>query len=168
MDTIEAITTRRSVRKFQPQPVPPEEVEILLRAAMQAPSASNRQPWHFVVFDQRAHLDEIAAGHSAGQMLLSAPLAILICADEKLAKPGRWLLDCSAAMQNLLLAAHARGLGAVWVGVQPEEGRVELLRRVAGLPENIQPVGLAAIGYAAETPAQEERYRPERVHRNGW
>lgn len=169
MDLLKVIHTRRSVRRFLPDPVPTQEIEILLRAAMQAPSAGNEQPWHFVVIDERTTLNTIPTFHTYAQMLKEAPLAIVICADLNLqAFPGRWMLDCSAAMQNLLLAAHACGLGAVWVGLYPAEERMQPLSALIGLPEHVQPVALAAIGYAKDTPAPADRFKPDRIHTNRW
>ncbi len=112
METIEAIMTRRSVRKYTSQEVSEEQVEQLLRAGMQAPSANNGQPWHFVVIRDRAILDEIPKFHPYAQMLKSAPLAILVCADlAHTNSPDYWMVDCSAATENILLAAHVLGIG---------------------------------------------------------
>jgi len=169
MEAIEAILTRRSVRRFSDQPVSEEEITLLLRAAMQAPSAGNAQPWHFVVVTDRGALDAIPAFHPFAKMTAEAPLAILVCADENLEKySSRWPLDCAAAVENMLLAAHASGLGAVWVGVYPENQRMIAFRALLGLPENILPVALVVAGYAVERPSAINRYRQERVHLNGW
>lgn len=169
METMEAILTRRSVRRFTPAPVTAGQVETLLRAAMSAPSSSNAQPWHFVVISSRAMLDDLAEIHPSGPVLRAAPLAILVCADERAEKnPGRWMLDCSAAMQNLLLAAHALDLGAVWLAVWPNPERVAGVCRLLDLPENIRPLALAAAGHPAETPPAADRYDPARVHNERW
>ena len=168
MDAIENILTRRSVRHFGPDPVPEEELQVLLKAAMQAPSAGNTQPWHFVVVTERALLDKVPEFHSSAEFIIEAPLAILICADENLARPGRWLLDCSAAAENMLLAAHARGLGACWIGLHPEPLRIEGAARLFNLPVNVHPLCLIAVGYPVERPPNLDRFRPERVHLNHW
>ena len=168
MDTIDAILTRRSIRHFSSKAVPEEEIQVLLKAAMYAPSGGNAQPWHFVVIDERAVLDEVPKFHDSSSFILEVPLAILICADEELAKPGRWLLDCSAAAENMLLAAHARGLGACWIGIQPVAERIEGITRLMELPPKVYPVCLIAIGYPTETRHQPERFRPERIHHNRW
>ncbi|NPV87462.1 MAG: nitroreductase family protein [Anaerolineae bacterium] len=169
MDTIEAIMTRRSVRKFLERQIPPEMVEKLLRAAMQAPSAVNQQLWHFIVITDRQQLERVTEYHSSSQMLHKAPLGILICGDQTLEKrPNTWFQDCSAATQNVLLAAHAMGLGAVWLGIMHDAGRVEGTRRVFNLPPHILPLSLVAVGYAEETPPPEDRYLPERVRYNSW
>jgi nitroreductase len=92
----------------------------------------------------------------------------LICADEKLARPGRWLLDCSAAAENILLAAHARGLGACWIGIQPDPARIEGARRLFNLPAQVHPLCLVAVGYPVDTLPNVDRFLPERVHYNPW
>jgi nitroreductase len=168
MDTIDAIMTRRSIRHFSPQPVPEEEIQVLLKAAMYAPSAGNAQSWHFILINERAVLDQVPNFHTSASFIKEAPLAILICADEDLAKPGRWIQDCSAAAENLLLAAHAGGLGACWIGIQPVPERIEGITRLVNLPPRVHPVCLIAVGYPAETRSHPERFRPERIHHNRW
>ena len=169
MEAIEAILTRRSVRRFSPQPVSEDEITLLLRAAMQAPSAGNAQPWHFVVVTERSALDAIPTFHPFAKMTAESPLAILVCADEGLEKySSRWPLDCAAAVENMLLAAHASGLGAVWVGVYPEAPRMNAFRSLLSLPENILPVALVVAGHAQETPPAINRFRQDRVHYGTW
>jgi len=129
MDTLQAIKTRRSIRKFLNKPVSSETVRDILEAAMFAPSAGNEQPWQFVVLDDRKILDEIPRISATASMCRQAPLAILVCSDASLEKyPGFWVQDCSAAVENMLLAAHALGLGAVWAGVYPFKDRISALK----------------------------------------
>ena len=169
MDTMDVIWTRRSIRKYLDQPVPEELIQKLLGAAMQAPSARNQQPWQFVVIDQRAILAEIPKFMPNAAMAGSAPLAILVCGDLDLEESeGYWVVDCSAAVQNMLLAAHALSLGAVWCGVYPREPRMDGLRRLMGLPENVVAHSLVVVGYAAEQVPPVDRFQPERVRRNHW
>jgi nitroreductase len=169
MDTLDAIHSRRSIRKYQDQAVPEALVEKLLASAMQAPSARNQQPWHFIVIDDRAILAQIPALMPNAAMAGSAPLAILVCGDLGLEKSeGYWVVDCAAAVENMLLAAHALGLGAVWCGVYPREHRMEGLRQLVGLPATVIAHSLVVLGYAAEQVPPENRYRPERVRRNRW
>ncbi len=169
MDTLDAIRTRRSIRKYLDQPVPEELIQKLLAAAMQAPSARNQQPWQFVVIDDRAILAEIPKFMPNAGMAGSAVLAILVCGDLDLEESeGYWVVDCAAAVENMLLAAHALGLGAVWCGVYPREQRMEGLRRLIGLPENVLAHSLVVVGYPAEQVPPQDRYRPERVRRNRW
>lgn len=169
MDALDAIRTRRSVRRFVPGPVPPEQVELLLRAAMQAPSSKNLQPWAFVAVTERARLDAFAAFHPHAAMLREAPLGILVCGDRRLQPIDGYLaLDCSAATENLLLAAHALGWGAVWLGVYPREERMEEVRRWAGLPAEVLPIAMVAVGRPGEEKAPADRFDPARIHREGW
>lgn len=169
MEALEAIMTRRSIRKFTSQKINDEMIDKMLRAGMQAPSANNGQPWHFVVFKERAQLDEIPKVHPYAQMAKEATLAILVCADLNNAKsPDYWMVDCSAATENILLAAHALGLGAVWCGVYPRQQRMEGMTALAGLPEKVMPFGLIVLGYPNEQPGRADRYLPERVHLNHW
>ncbi|MFH1010531.1 MAG: nitroreductase family protein [bacterium] len=169
METIEAIYTRRSIRKYASEPISEEMIHELLTAAMYAPSAGNQQPWHFVVITERRLLDAIPSFHPHAKMLKQAPVAILVCGDPTLEKyKGRWMLDCSAATQNILLAAHARGLGTVWVGIYPERERIENMQRLLNLPPHIIPLALIPIGYPAEHVPQPERFHISKIHYNQW
>lgn len=169
MDALEALKTRRSIRAFTPRPVSLDVVRELVRAAMHAPSAGNEQPWHFLILTERELLDRIPDFHPYAGMVSEAPVAILVCGDTRQERhPGMWVQDCAAATQNLLLAAHAKGLGAVWVGIHPREDRIDPIRRLIALPEAIVPFALVPVGHPAETPEQEDRFRPERIHLNVW
>jgi len=169
MDVLEAICTRRSIRRFEDRPVPEDFLEKLLRAAMSAPSARNSQPWWFLVIDDRQILRQASTINPYARMAAAAPLAILVCADRRLEKsPGYWPVDCAAAVENMLLAAHGLGLGAVWTGVWPRQERMDGFRRLFGLPEPVVAHSMVVVGYAAEQPSPEDRYQPGRVYRNGW
>jgi nitroreductase len=169
METIDAILTRRSIRAYTGQTVSPETIDLLLKAAMQAPSAGNQQAWQFVVITDRGRLNSLAEVLPYGKMLPTAPLSLVVCGDLSLEKSrGYWVQDCSAATQNILLAAHALGLGAVWLGVYPREERVRDVRNVLGIPDTVIPLCAIAIGYPAEQKPRTERYNSERVHTNTW
>jgi nitroreductase len=169
MEAYEAITSRRSIRKYVAKNIPTEYTEKLLKAAMAAPSAGNQQPWHFIVVTDREILDEIPKFHPYSQMLYKAPLAILVCADTDIeTHPGYWVEDCSAATQNILLAAHALGLGAVWLGIYPREERTGDIKKLFKLPASVMPLSLLSIGFPAEDKPPADRYNEERVHYNGW
>jgi nitroreductase len=169
METIEAILTRRSIRKYTNQPVADDLVRQLLTAAMYAPSARNEQPWHFVVIRDHKILDEVPSFHPHARMLHEASVAILVCGDkEKENYPGYWVVDCSAATENILLAAHGLGLGAVWVGIYPRTERMEGVRKLIGLPERILPLALVSVGYPAEKVAQPQRFDEKRIHFERW
>ena len=169
MEAMDAILSRRSIRKYTEQPVSDEAIHELLKAAMSAPSAGNQQPWQFLVIRERSILDEIPKYHPYSAMLKEASVAILVCGDLKSEKhKGYWVQDCSAATQNLLVAAQAKGLGAVWLGVYPREDRVAGIRKVLGLPEHIVPLSLIPVGYKGEEKPPANRYDPSRVHHDGW
>jgi len=150
MDALEAIFTRRSIRAYTSEPVSEEDLKVILEAAMNAPSASNRQPWHFIVV-----------------MLAQAPLAIVVCGDTKVSS-SYWQQDCSAATENILLAARALGLGTVWLGVYPREDRVRGISRLFQLPAHVKPLAVIAVGHPAEEKGRVDRWQEEKVHRNRW
>lgn len=169
METLQAILTRRSIRKFINKEIAEEYVIKLLEAAMYAPSARNTQPWHFIVISDRKLLDQIPHLHPYADMCYEAPLAIMVCGDLNLEKmEGYIAINCAAATQNILLAAHDLGLGAVWLGVYPRKERMEALSKFFNIPQNIIPVSLIAIGYPAESKTKPERFKPERIHYNKW
>jgi nitroreductase len=169
MDALQALHTRRSIRHYRNEPVPDDLIQQLLSAAMMAPSARNAQPWHFVVLTDPALLQAAAQINPNAWMTAQAPVGILVCADLHLElSPGYWPVDCAAAVENLLLAAHALGLGAVWTGIYPRQERIDGFRRLLSLPEAIMPHSLVPLGYPAEQPASHDRYRADRVHRDRW
>ena len=169
MNSLEAVLSRRSIRKYTDQPVPDEVVKHLLEAAMSAPSANNKQPWHFVVIRDRGLLDAIPTFHPYSGMLKEAAVAILVCGDTRSqALEGYWVQDCSAATQNILIAINALGLGGVWLGIYPREERVEGFRKLVELPDCIMPLSLISIGHPAEKLPRSNRYDASRVHHNKW
>lgn len=169
MNTLEAIFTRRSIRKFTSEPVKRDDIRTLLRAAMHAPTAGNQQDWCFVVVDDRALLARVPEFHPYARMAPQAAAGILVCADLRLEqRPGYWVQDCAAAAQNILLAAHDMGLGAVWTGIHPRPERIAGVRNLFNLPDEVKPVALILIGHAAETVYPEDRYREDRIHWNKW
>ena len=141
---LENIATRTSVRSYLHKPVDATTIEQLLRAGMAAPTAVNRQPWHFVVVTDRAQLAALAKANPHAGMLMKAPLAIVVCGDMKKALDGEarefWVQDCSAATENILLAANALGLGAVWTGTYPDRKRCEAVSAVLKLPDHLIPL----------------------------
>ena len=169
MDTFDAIFSRRSVRQYTSKVVPDALVTELLKAAMAAPSAGNEQPWQFIVVRDRAILDAIPTFHPYSAMVKHASVAILVCGDLTLEKyKGFWVQDCSAATENLLLAATAKGLGAVWTAVYPMEDRVAGMRKLLNLPEHIMPLSLVPIGYPASLPSAADRFNVARIRRDRW
>jgi nitroreductase len=170
VDAIEAIMGRRSIRRYEDRPVEPEKVETLLRAAMAAPSAGNQQSWRFVVVTDRTRLDRLAEATPYSGMLKHAPLAIVVCGDTTSEKypEDYWVEDASAAMENLLVAAHAVGLGACWLGYHPRQDRKDNAREILGIPEGVDTLGVASIGYPAEEKPPADRYNEDHVHRERW
>jgi nitroreductase len=166
-ELIRAIFARRSIRRYSAELVNEKDVKTMLEAAMAAPSASNRKPWHFIAVTDRQILDNLARAHPYGKMLLEAPLCIAVCGDKTIS-PGYWVQDCSAATENLLLAATALGLGAVWLGVHPREERVNPIRKVLNIPENIVPLNLISIGHPAEKKEPRTQFDELRVHLEHW
>ena len=169
MDVFTALHTRRSTRQFTKEPVTSEEVRILLDAALTAPSAGNAQPWQFVIVDDPELLAKIPAINQYAGMAPKAPLSILICGDLNAEKyPGFWVQDCSAAVENLLLAATGLGLWSVWTGVYPEADRVSGFRSLLGLPGHIVPLALVVLGRPEHVPKLQNRFDPDKVHYNAW
>jgi nitroreductase len=169
MHAIQAILTRRSIRKYTDETVTDEQVETLLKAAMAAPSAANKQPWHFIVVRDQALREAFTQFHPHSAMLREAPVGILVCGDTELELgDGYWVQDCSAATENLLVAAHALGLGAVWLGITPRADRVAETKALFGLPDNVIPLGMISVGHPAEEKGPGERYQAERVHQDRW
>lgn len=169
MDALDAIMTRRSIRQFSDEPVTETEIDALLRAAMAAPSASNERPWRFVVVRQRDTLDRLSKATPFAKPLERAPVGIVVCADRREAKyPGFWVIDCAAAIENVLLAAHAIGLGGVWMGVHPIAPFAYAVRRVIGAPRHIAPHSLLAIGRPAKQAPPVDRYETDWVRQERW
>lgn len=169
---LDAISTRTSIRAYQDRPVGADTVELLLRAAMSAPSARNRQPWAFIVVDDKDLLRQLADSLPYAQSAAAAPMAVVVCGvlteSQGATNAGWWVQDAAAASENLLLAAHAVGLGAVWTGVYSYEDRVRAVRNVLGLPRHVVPLNVIPIGYPAENPAPKQKWDPAKVRRNGW
>ena len=169
MNTMDVILSRRSIRKYTDQQVSEEDINELPKAGMAAPSANNCQPWHFVVINDHQIMDRIPEFHPYSKMLKSASVAILICIDKNLENAdGYGIQDCSAATQNILLAAHANGLGAVWLGIYPREVRIEGVKKLLGIPGGIMPLSLISIGYPSEEKPPANRFDEARVHYNKW
>lgn len=171
-NAIETIMTRTSIRSFTDRAVSADTVEMLLRAGMAAPTAVNLQPWHFVVVNDRAKIDELGGNGRQSQMWHESPLVIVVCGNMEKAMEGVgqafWVQDCSAATENILLAAHALGLGAVWTGCYPIEERVANISQVLGLPEHIVPLCAIVMGYPNESPQPKDKWKPENVSYNGF
>ena len=161
---VENIAERKSVRKYLNKSVEEDKIDAMVKAGMAAPSGMDRRPWEFVVVTDREALDSMAAKLPYAKMLTNAPLAIVVCGDTT--RSSYWYLDCSAATQNVLLAAEALGLGAVWTAAYPYEDRIDVVRQNTGLPENIVPLCVIPIGYPDGPQKAKDKFDPQRVHRN--
>lgn len=170
-DTLNFIFGRRSIRAYAPGEVPEADVQLMLEAAMAAPSAVAKDPWRFVVVRDRRRLEELASELPNGQMLPRAALGIVVCGDLEQAHDRQLsylLQDCAAAIENLLLAAHALGYGACWLGVHPRENRIRHVSRVLGLPAGVLPVAIVAVGRPGEQKEARTRFNPAFVHAERW
>ncbi|MEE4293383.1 MAG: nitroreductase family protein [Xanthomonadales bacterium] len=168
METIKALMTRRSIRAWKPQPLSDAQRKTILEAAMNAPSAADARPWHFVTMDDPGIIRRFTT-LGGTEMLEHATFMVLVCGEvAREIYPGFWPQDCSCAAQNMQLAAHDLGVGCVWIAIYPLEDRVQACREHLGIPEQITPFALLAMGIPDEAPGPEYRYDPARLHHNGW
>jgi len=170
--TLQTIFSRKSVRHFINKDVSKEQLELIVKAGMAAPTAVNMQPWSFVIVKNRATLDKLADALPFAKMLFDAPAAIVVCAipDWSIAEhPEKYsILDCSAATQNILLAVESLGLGAVWTAAYPREDRMKSVRNILDIPENIIPLNVIPIGYPTGEDKPKEKWKPDRLHWEKW
>ena len=169
MTIVDNILSRKSVRSYTDEPLTPEQVETMLRAAMAAPSGMNIQPWRFVVVTEPATKAKLAVGFN--KMIAKAPVAIVICGKttKELGIPNQnWTADCAAATENLLLAAEALGLGAVWTACYPYDDRMKPAIEALGLPKDITPYCIVPVGHPAEEKKPKDKWKPENIHYEKW
>ncbi len=169
---INNIMTRVSVREFTGEKISEAQIDTLLRAAMSAPSAINKQPWAFIVVTDEDKIAALGEALPYSRCSNKPAVAIIPCGDLSKAIEGEmanfWINDVSAATENLLLAAHAMGLGAVWTGLHPDLNRAKLVQEMLGLPEHIIPLCVVPVGVPAEQPEVKDKYKPENIHYNQW
>ena len=169
---IQNIMTRVSVREFTGEKISEAQIDTLLRAAMAAPSAINKQPWAFIVVTYEAIIARLGKALPYSRCSNHPAVAIIPCGDLSKAIEGEmanfWINDVSAATENLLLAAHAMGLGAVWTGLHPDMNRAKMVQDMLNLPEHIIPLCVVPVGVPAENPDIKDKYKPENIHHNGW
>ncbi|MBC8589866.1 nitroreductase family protein [Wansuia hejianensis] len=169
MDILEAIFTRRSIRKFTGEAINDENLNIILKAGFQAPSAHNREPREFVVVRDKDKINKISEFHKYAKMLPSAGCGIIVCGDiDKQEEIGFLIEDCSASIENMLLASHGLGLGAVWCGLYPKEDLVDNMSKILNLPDNIIPVGMVVVGKKDQEAKIIDRYNEECIHYDKW
>jgi nitroreductase len=170
-DALSVIHSRKSVRSFTGEPVGRETLDRLLRAGMAAPTAVNRQPWAFIAVTNRKTLDSLAAGLPYAKMLQKAGAAIIVCAlpDKAYEKKAEFaIIDSSCASQNILLAAEALGLGAVWTAAYPEKERMDFVRKMLNIPQDVIPLNVIPIGYPTGVDKPKDKYNPDNIHWEKW
>ena len=164
MNLYEGIQKRRSVRSYENRPVEKEKIEKLLSAGMQAPSAANQQPWEFIVVEDKEALQKLSSAHIYAGPIKNAPLGIIVLSNEKYLKFKQyWQQDLAAATENILLAAVELGLGAVWMGIAPEEDRISYIKELFDLPQGVEAFALLAVGYSSNNKF-EDRFDKTRIH----
>ena len=170
--TLETIFNRTSIRSYSDQKVEKDQIMTLLKAGMSAPSAVNKQPWEFIVIDDKDLMGKIGDEFKNAGMVKKASCAIIVCGDMNLTLGGDvqefWVQDCSAATENILLAAHSLGLGAVWCGIYPGKERIEKLSNLLSLPENIIPLNIIPIGVRDKEQEPKDKWKEDRIHWNKW
>ena len=155
---------RVSIRKYQKKPVEKEKIDAILRAAMQAPSAGNQQPWEFYVIRDQTKLEALSKVHPYAGMVKDAPLAIVSAYRKKCRMPAYAQIDLSIAMENLWLETDDQGLGGVWLGIAPVEDRMEAVEKIVGIPETLRAFAIFPLGYPAEERKQQDRFDASRIH----
>lgn len=169
MDALEALYTRRSIRKYTDEPISDEDLESILKAAMLAPSARNERPWHFVVIRDRSRCDMMSKGAPYWGMAATAQALVIVCGDTTQGKGDAfWVQDCAAALENLLVAARAKNIGTVWCGVHPIADREAFVSKALNLPPHIVPLGLVCLGHPAQKFEEADRFDPARIHLESW
>jgi nitroreductase len=171
-DALSVIHSRKSVRHYTGEPVSKDDLMTLLKAGMAAPTARNQQPWVFIVVTDDFTLLKLAKGLPYTKMIVKSRACIVVCADMNKALPGEerdfWVQDCSAASENILLAAEAIGLGAVWSGMYPLEERVAHVRKVLELPDTIIPLNVIAVGHPTGAEKPQKKFDPNNIHWEKW
>lgn len=169
MDILEAINSRRSIRKFTGEVISDEDLKAILQAGFQAPSAHNLQPREYIVVKDKDTIEKINEFHQYTKMLPKAGCGIVVCGDkEKQPETGFLVADCSASIENMLLAAHGLGLGAVWCGIYSAENLVKSMSELLDLPEHIVPIGMVVVGTKVEDKKEKDRYDESKVHFEKW
>lgn len=164
---LQTILNRKSVRTYSDKEISQEEVNNLLKAGMAAPSSKDRRPWHFIVISDKVMLESLGSQLKNASCLKGANKAIVVCGDEELSD-NCWYLDCAAAAQNILIAAEAIGIGAVWTAVYPYDDRIEIVNRTFDLQKNIHPLAIIPLGYPLEENKAKDKFDVSRIHYNKW
>lgn len=171
LESLDLIFNRRSVRDYTSKVVNREQLTLLMKAGMAAPTAVNMQPWEFIAVDDKETISKLAEILPYAKMLYRATAAIVVCGDSDKAFAGSekyCIVDISAATENMLLAAEAIGLGAVWTAVYPEKERMKEVCRILSIPETIIPLNVIPIGYPADDSEPKDKFKKEKIHWNKW
>lgn len=164
MELLKGIITRRSIRKYRDKEIEEEKILKIVEAGMYAPSSRNRRPWFFIVIKNKNILKEIADFHPYAKMLYRAPVAILVCGNKDLQEvEGYIALDCAASTQNMLLAASGLGIGSCWIGIYPRKERMDFIKKLLKLEENLIPISLISLGWPDEEKEVPERFEKEKI-----
>jgi len=171
-DTLKTIFNRKSVRSYTDGAVSEKQLMTLIKAGMSAPTAVDKRPWDFIVITDKAVLLKLAAALPYAKMANQASAAIIVTGDLNRQYGGKdssfWMLDCSAASENILLAAESMGLGAVWTAVFPDQDRIQGVRKILGIPENIVPLNFIPVGVPVGNEKPKDKFDPKQIHRNTW
>lgn len=170
-DAITTILNRKSVREFTGKMLTNETLDTLAKAGMAAPSAMNKQPWVFILINDRKTLNLMADSLPSAKMLYKAGGAIVVCGDQKKNIAGNelfWVEDCAAASQNILIAVESLELGAVWTGVFPDNKKMATVRTILEIPSDVIPLNVIAIGYPSGKDVPKNKYKKENIHWNKW
>jgi nitroreductase len=171
-DTLKTIFSRKSIRSYKDEPVSKEKLVLLIKAGMAAPTAVDKRPWEFIVITDRKVLNELADALPYAKMASTAAAAIIVGGDVRKQWGGMesdyWIMDCSAATENILLAAESMGLGAVWTAIYPEDARIRAVRQILGIPPHIVPLNLVPVGVPAGREKAKDKYDPKQIHWNKW
>jgi nitroreductase len=171
-DTLSVIHSRKSVRHYTGEPVNKKDLETLVKAGMAAPTAVDRRPWAFVIVTDPATLNKLAEGLPHSKMIVQAKAAIVVCGVMARALQGEgrefWVQDCSAATENILLSAEAMGLGAAWTGMYPSMQRVDYVQRVLGIPRDVIPLNVIAVGHPTGEDRPKDKFDPKNIHWDKW
>ncbi len=171
---IDCIMTRASVRSYTGEQINDSLINKILRAGMAAPTAANQQPWQFIVVTEQTLKDSITAAFEYTKMVEKCSFAIVVCGnmdnlfEGDIPDGGFWVEDCSAASENMLLAAHALGIGGVWCGIYPLKDREKRLQSILNLPSNLTPLNVMAFGYPAQPVAPKDKWVPAKIHYNAY
>ncbi|MBY8997842.1 MAG: nitroreductase family protein [Candidatus Thorarchaeota archaeon] len=169
MEILEAIYTRRSIRKFAMGDVSDDTLQKILRAGMSAPNSGGQRLWQFLVVRNQGQMEKVIDAYPYAKMLRDVPIAIIVCFDQSREKyEERWQMDCATASLNILLAAHGLGLGGVWLEIYPIAERVDAIRESFGMPEHVVPFAVFGIGHPAEEKPALDRYEESLVHYDYW